>query len=88
VGGYAARGGVVMVVSSTSLAAVELAFVAIALAALEAAVAVVTGATNKGGSRHDFFSLLELRDPLVEDPCCYTLAVARQRRRNKNQTHL
>jgi hypothetical protein len=55
VGGYAARGGVVMVVSSTSLAAVELAFVAIALAALEAAVAVLTGAANKG-ARHGFFS--------------------------------
>jgi hypothetical protein len=41
----------------TGLAAVELAFVAIALAAFEAAVAVVTGATNKGGSRHDFFLL-------------------------------
>jgi len=44
-----------MVVSSTSLAAVELAFVAIALAALEAAVAVLTGAANKG-ARHGFFS--------------------------------
>jgi hypothetical protein len=73
VGGYAARGGVVMVVSSTSLAAVELAFVAIALAALEAAVAVLTGAANKG-ARHGFFSFFSF-----EDPRLYTLAVVGQR---------
>jgi hypothetical protein len=47
---------VLVIVGGTGFAAVELTFVAIALAALEAAVAVFTGATDKGAGRHDFLS--------------------------------
>jgi tRNA A37 N6-isopentenylltransferase MiaA len=53
---HTAGGRVLVIVGGTGFAAVELTFVAIALAALEAAVAVFTGATDKGAGRHDFLS--------------------------------
>lgn len=58
VGSHTTSGGVLVIVGGTGFAAVELAFVAIALAALEAAVAVFTGTTDKGAGGHDFFLLL------------------------------